>query len=1150
MIGQARARYRISRHSSCSNSESASKFSRDHDTLSNSSRDFSIATQDSTRQMGLDNDSSTDFDTPRGPSGWASRRRKSKDSEYDLKPRTSQEVIFRLEELSINKLDYDAVGMVGREHEQETTEASLNRMIAQKDSPSDARSKEAVFIKGPSGVGKSMLASSLKPSVEKSGSGFFVRGKFDLNRVDEPYSAVASAFGDLCHQIKSACDGGNTTSRTKSGRKGDPNVLKTLGDSIVKELGSEIGLLAQLVPEVGLLFPSSSIAGHHDVDDNFNYEAGQERWKYSFRMLTRILSSQFSPLVFVFDDLQWSDEASLELIDILISDVLNPNPLMIIGCYRSNEIDCDHVLSLSLDNLKAMQGNLNFNLTELELGNLPLEGVHRIVSELLCSSDSDGTIGLAEICLKRTHGNPFFVIEFMTMLQQEELLIFNLGLLKWVWDEVSIENETMSTENVLELLLSRMKKLPRDVQQLLQLAACLGSNFKLSILDHIWTELAISDAEGATKKIQSLIAVLEEGNFIENSGPNEFRWVHDRVQEVALSLGRAPEDSFQFEVGTALYHALTVAEIDDLVFEIANLINKGNAKRRLEFAELNLKAAERARKISAFQAARTYVASGIQFLPNDAWSANRDLTLRLYSIGAEMELALGQTEQMETYMELVLNRKDCSTVEKFPLHMSKVYKLCTVDLKYNDTIDYCLSVLKELDCKMVFSNALLPVQAISSLTRTIKMAKKLKTDDYRNLKVMTDPKHQATMLLAQRLTIACYLQPSNRNSFLMIVCLTRMVQITLKHGVGPLAGPAFATLGLLAVAAMSDFESAAYFCEMALLLQQRSPSKYTSAITLFNSHSSVLAWVLPIQSCLNPISQAYTHGRQSGNTEQAMWALQVYSVWMPFQMGRSLESILSECPDIAFQSKEVQQNEQETFLKIFWQMMLNLAGQSENTTKLQGEVFDCDTFVSKTDLQDALFHLAQLELYIFFGDFDKAAKLALKRGDRYEKVAPGYFLGMMETFHRGVALYAMAQRTKKRQYKTAAKGILKTMTKWVKSGNPNVKQYQLLLLAEQSALDKKYKVAEKYYHDAFVLAGRTGHLHDAALFAERHSEFLYARKQQEEADYQRGESIRFYQAWGAKAKVDQMLASPLSSNVKQPSSTFVFPFSSTALSAG
>jgi hypothetical protein len=55
-----------------------------------------------------------------------------------------------------------------------------------------------------------------------------------------------------------------------------------------------------------------------------------------------------------------------------------------------------------------------------------------------------------------------------------------------------------------------------------------------------------------------------------------------------------------------------------------------------------------------------------------------------------MELALGRvdTTRMEEYIDTVLSRKDFSTIDKFPLHMSKVYKLCTVDLKYGETIEF------------------------------------------------------------------------------------------------------------------------------------------------------------------------------------------------------------------------------------------------------------------------------------------------------------------------------------------------------------------------------------------------------------------------------------------------------------------------------
>ena len=94
---------------------------------------------------------------------------------------------------------------------------------------------------------------------------------------------------------------------------------------------------------------------------------------------------------------------------------------------------------------------------------------------------------------------------------------------------------------------------------------------------------------------------------------------------------------------------------------------------------------------------------------------------------------------------------------------------------------------------------------------------------------------------------------------------------------------------------------------------------------------------------------------------------------------------------------------------------------------------------------------------------EEAANLAIESDGKYAKAAPGFFLGQIETFHRGIALYAFARQSQKRKYKKHAKKVLKTITKWHKAGNPNVKHYYLFLSAEQAALDKKFAIAEQYY---------------------------------------------------------------------------------------
>jgi predicted ATPase len=292
--------------------------------------------------------------------------------------------------------------------------------------------------------------------------------------------------------------------------------------------------------------------------------------------------------------------------------------------------------------------------------------VNKVVTAILAVDDKERTLGLAEICYRRTLRNPHFLIEFVTILEEEDLIHFNLGLLNWVWDEERIDNETMSTANVVNLLQARMRKLPKQAQLLLEYAACLGSSFRLPTLELVWENhgVRISESPG-DKNIVGMLSTLEEGNFIESCGVGVYRWVHDKVQEAALSLGNAADATFQFEIGFVLYHSLDPEELDESLFEVVNLIDKGNVKRRPEFAELNMHASEKAKKLSAFNSAATYVSTGINFLSKDKWTQYHDLTLHLYTLGAEVELALGLAEAMETYSSEVLSHSDCSALGKF-----------------------------------------------------------------------------------------------------------------------------------------------------------------------------------------------------------------------------------------------------------------------------------------------------------------------------------------------------------------------------------------------------------------------------------------------------------------------------------------------------
>eukprot|EP00957_Ditylum_brightwellii_P173395 13202200-Ditylum_brightwellii.AAC.1 len=137
---------------------------------------------------------------------------------------------------------------------------------------------------------------------------------------------------------------------------------------------------------------------------------------------------------------------------------------MIIGCYRSNEVDGNHILSTSLQDLSERQKAELLSLTKIELGNLGKEDVNHAIMSMLSIDDASRTEGLASICYRRTLENPFFLLEFVKLIEEEGLLYFHLGLFEWKWDELDIESRTSSTENVVDLLQRKMERLSIEAQ--------------------------------------------------------------------------------------------------------------------------------------------------------------------------------------------------------------------------------------------------------------------------------------------------------------------------------------------------------------------------------------------------------------------------------------------------------------------------------------------------------------------------------------------------------------------------------------------------------------------------------------------------------------------------------------------------------------
>jgi predicted ATPase len=166
----------------------------------------------------------------------------------------------------------------------------------------------------------------------------------------------------------------------------------------------------------------------------------------------------------------------------------------------------------------------------------------------LSIGDREKTRPLADLCYMRTYGNVFSLLMFLKMLQSEGLLHYSLGKFKWGWDEQKILSTTAATSNVVALMKQKIEKLPASVCPRLSIAACLGFSFEPATLNTVWTsiskrqESAVAEPE-KEDDIGSFLALVEQEGFleVELGSSSAYRWIHDKVQEAAISLVQPPK---------------------------------------------------------------------------------------------------------------------------------------------------------------------------------------------------------------------------------------------------------------------------------------------------------------------------------------------------------------------------------------------------------------------------------------------------------------------------------------------------------------------------------------------------------------------------------------------------------------------------------
>ena len=601
---------------------------------------------------------------------------------------------------------------------------------------------QVVVVTGQSGIGKSFFVEQSLDTLcgVQNNDGIkpiIVSGKCNELSQNQPYGCIVDALTMLGREISRH------------------STLLTPGSSFQQELleslKGEAQVLVDLVPTLVHVIGDN----HHTVMDL----KGKERQVRLLRVVRRLLKFMAAqcPLIIVTDDLQWSDESTLNLLHSLATST-NMNGLLLVCTYR---VPCS----------KKMLSEFFMQLQEGEdacITNIGIQPLSKVETRGLfhLNVDNYGATVWSDFLYSHTNGHTFFAVRLSRYLLSLD------GI-----DKTSLQNELerLSIPPTLnDLLELEINELPPFARDLLLRASCIGAYFDKIILKTSVLIPAIDDAVTNTPSFKRTSCMTEaiqtaiNMKIIQAVGNLGYRFVHDSLHKTCysmidessrnnlhLEIGRAMRNRMKPSIGRDCNAAISTRKIGVSKTDMNSFINRYltatvdqlNLGKDLiidqtetnELFMMNIKAAELAMLESSWESALLYLNSIISSLQYDEHFAFRyDLALSVNMMYAEVNLVLRNFDSAQSTIDIIL-RNGKTLDDKYDAYLLLMRLLYAQQMK-NEAMCIASDVLDQLGVQAGWlKEDLSSVAERRKLQRKIQKAvKKLSRKKLASMKQITD----------------------------------------------------------------------------------------------------------------------------------------------------------------------------------------------------------------------------------------------------------------------------------------------------------------------------------------------------------------------------------------------------------------------------
>ncbi len=953
---------------------------------------------------------------------------------------------------------------------------------------------ELLLIDGGAGIGKSSLVKELYTPVTRR-HGLFVAGKFDQFQRSTPYRPIIAMMEDLIAHVLME----------------PPHRVQQWAASLRTAAGIMLPVLADLLPRFDLLFeclpPPPSLP-----TEEFGF-----RLPRSLAACIRAFASKAHPLVLFIDDLQWADSSSLELFEILATEG-NPTHLMLVGAHRND----DTAAIQSLRNVLVGVHKAEFPVQHLHLHALETTDTIALIADMLRRTPASLQHAGALIHNK-TGGNPFFIQAFMATLLSTGVLSLDHSAQCWQIDEDRLRLLD-SSDNVVDLLIADMRRLPAPTQDILACAACIGNQFDLELL-------AAVRGQPVNEVDRALRPALQDNHIIPiNAGARshdeqgfDYKFAHDRVQQAAHILpGPSSHAQTHLRIGRAMHDQLDGATSSPRLLATASQFNRAlelvdDEAERHAVASLNNLAGRHAMKSVAHATALDYFEHGIAYLGGEhsAFAHDHRLAMSLYEGAAGAAYLDADFPRTEAHLVTLQGhaRGHLDGVEATLIRINALVAQNQLRL----AIDVARGFLAPL-------GVVLPAEPTAGdVDAMFRAAADALADrapqSLIDLPQMTDPEPLAALRIIGSVFIGAFMaEPTTA-----VLMAAHSVLLTLRHGLTGESARGFIFFGMALCGHGQVKLGYEYGCLSESLIERRHLTNLVPTLAGIG-FGYVLHWHRPLRHAVPKMRDAYAIGLESGQIEQGINCLQG-STAVAFLAGCPLAQIDREYTDSTLTLMRHKQGPYLTWLRVYHQTVRNLRGASPDPLRLQGDVYDEVTELpvhEETGDLTAVYMVGfnKMLLCYHLHEYSKSIEYAdqIKAGNQ-----PGSLWLVLSNMYRGLAALATIVDSSTAEDRNAvieeARPLVEKMKQWGTASPTNYQHKYHLMAAELCRVSGEVMEAWEHYDRAADLARRNEFVQEEGLAFERAALFHLERGSPRVASYYMNDAYYAFERWGATAKL-------------------------------